>query len=99
MTSSRSPRESGHRLFVVAVGAAPVEALARRLADETGGACEFVAAGELAEDAVLRMFRRSAGAAAARRCRHLAARNRSGPWRRRPQCSPGETLHLVAWFS
>lgn len=89
---------SGHRLFVVAVGAAPVEALARRLADETGGACEFVAAGELAEDAVLRMFRRLR--AQPRRIRAV-----TWPvtplWTVAPPLSvfAGETLHLVAGFA
>lgn len=50
--------KAGRRLFVVAVGSAPNEALARKLSETTGGACEFVASGELAEDAIVRMFRR-----------------------------------------
>jgi len=49
---------AGHRLFVVAVGAAPNEALARRVAEVTGGACEFVTPGEDMEQAILRMARR-----------------------------------------
>jgi len=49
---------AGRRLFVVSVGSAPNEALARRLSEATGGACEFVGSGELAEDAIVRMFRR-----------------------------------------
>ncbi len=50
--------KSGHRLFVVAIGAAPNEALARKISERTGGACDFVAAGEAVEPAVLRMFGR-----------------------------------------
>jgi Ca-activated chloride channel family protein len=50
--------QSGHRLFVVAIGASPAEVHLRRLAAETGGACDFVAPGEDVEPAVLRMFSR-----------------------------------------
>ena len=89
---------SGHRLFVVAVGAAPVEALARRLADETGGACEFVAAGELAEEAILRMFRRLRAAP-----RRISKVNWpvEPVWMVAPAAAvfPGETVHLIAGFS
>lgn len=45
-----------HRLFVVAVGAAPNEALARKIADVTGGACEFVTPNEDMRDAVARLL-------------------------------------------
>lgn len=51
-------RVSGHRLFVVGVGSSPAESHLRRLAEATGGACDFVAAGEAVEPAVLRMFAR-----------------------------------------
>jgi len=50
--------QSGHRVFVVAIGASPAEAHLRRLAAETGAACDFVAPGEDVEPAVLRMFSR-----------------------------------------
>jgi Ca-activated chloride channel family protein len=49
---------SRHRLFAIAIGAAPNEALARSLAERNGGACEFVAPGEDAEAAILRTFQR-----------------------------------------
>ena len=49
---------SGHRLFVVAVGAAPAEGLARLLSEKTGGACEFVSPNEDIEGAIVRMFQR-----------------------------------------
>jgi Ca-activated chloride channel family protein len=50
--------QSGHRVFVVAIGASPAEVHLRRLASETGAACDFVAPGEDVEPAVLRMFSR-----------------------------------------
>ena len=50
--------QSRHRVFVVAIGASPAEVHLRRLAAETGGACDFVAPGEDVEPAVLRMFSR-----------------------------------------
>ncbi|WP_068803117.1 VIT and vWA domain-containing protein [Thauera phenolivorans] len=51
-------RALGHRVFVVGIGSAPAEGVLRRLAEETGGACDFVAPGETVEPAVLRMFAR-----------------------------------------
>jgi Ca-activated chloride channel family protein len=48
-------RALGHRVFVVGIGSAPAEGVLRRLAEETGGACDFVAPGEAVEPAVLRM--------------------------------------------
>jgi len=49
---------SGHRLFVIGIGVAPVEALARLLAERTGGACEFIGKEGEAESAILRVFKR-----------------------------------------
>lgn len=51
-------RALGHRVFVVGIGSAPAEGVLRRLAEETGGACDFVAPGEAVKRAVLRMFAR-----------------------------------------
>ena len=51
-------RSTGHRVFVVGIGASPAEGHLRRLAAATGGACDFVAPGEAVEPAVLRMFAR-----------------------------------------
>lgn len=53
-----SAKDSGHRLFVVGIGSSPAESHLRRLAEATGGACDFVASGEAVEPAVLRMFAR-----------------------------------------
>ncbi len=89
---------AGRRLFVVAVGAAPNEGLARRLAEVTGGACDFVAPGELAEAAIVRM---------ARRLRSEPRSVREVQWPATPIWSipaptavfPGETVHLLAGFA
>lgn len=51
-------RDSGHRIFVVAIGASPSGYFLRRLAEETGGACDFVNAGEAVQAAIERMFSR-----------------------------------------
>lgn len=51
-------RASGHRIFVIGVGLAPAEGLLRRLAEATGGFCEFAAPGEALEAAAQRMLER-----------------------------------------
>jgi Ca-activated chloride channel family protein len=51
-------RAAGQRVFTVGIGASPTEGVLRRLADTTGGACEFVAPDEDAEAGILRMFAR-----------------------------------------
>ena len=51
-------RGARQRVFVVGIGSAPAEGVLRRLAEATGGACEFVAPNEDAEAAILRMFGR-----------------------------------------
>lgn len=89
---------SGHRLFVVAVGAAPAEALARKLGEITGGACEFVAPGEDAEAAILHMFKRM---------REPSRQVVRVEWPVEPLWQaplppavfPGDTLHLLAGFA
>lgn len=49
---------AGQRIFVVGIGASSAEAHLRRIANETGGVCEFVAPGEQVAPAVIRMFNR-----------------------------------------
>jgi Ca-activated chloride channel family protein len=49
---------SKHRIFAVGVGNAPAHSLLRRLAEASGGACEFATPGESLEAAVDRMFAR-----------------------------------------
>ncbi|MCS6810545.1 MAG: VIT and VWA domain-containing protein [Tepidimonas sp.] len=51
-------RHSHQRFFVVGIGASVAEGLLRRLAETTGGSCEFVAPGEDVEPAILRLFHR-----------------------------------------
>lgn len=89
---------SGHRLFVVAVGAAPAESLARQLSEKTGGACEFVSPNEDIEGAILRMFKR---------LREAPKRITKIEWPVAPDWEApvpamlfsGDTLHLLAGFS
>lgn len=89
--------KSRHRLFVVAIGAAPNEALARRVSELTGGACDFLAAGEPVEPAILRMFSRLR--AAPRTVRKV-------DWPVTPDwvapvpvaVFPNETVHFIAGF-
>ena len=57
-------RKSGHRVFAIGVGSAPSESLLRELAEQTGGACEFVTPRESMADAVVRMFHRMRGSIA-----------------------------------
>lgn len=88
---------AGHRLFTIAIGAAPVEALARQLAQRTGGGCEFVGPDENAEAAIVRTFKRLRSTP-----RSMAAVS----WPATPvwvaplpsAVFPGDTLHLMAGF-
>ena len=87
-----------HRLFVVAVGATPVESLVRRLAEQTGGACECVTPNEDLEVTVLRM---------ARRIRQPTYRLSDVLWPQPPAwVAPlpnavfsGDTVHVIAGFA
>lgn len=54
----RIARNAGHRLFIVGIGSSPAASHLHRLAEATGGACDFVAPGEAVMPAVLRMFAR-----------------------------------------
>jgi Ca-activated chloride channel family protein len=89
---------SRHRLFAIAIGAAPNEALARSLAEHTGGGCEFVGPNDDAEAAILRTFKRLRSTP-----RTLGAvRWPAGPDWTAPLPTavfPGDTLHLIAGFS
>lgn len=53
-----SAERSGHRFFVVGIGSEVSEGLLRRLAEKTGGGCEFVAPGEAVGPAIQRQFLR-----------------------------------------
>jgi len=89
---------SQHRLFAIAIGAAPNEALARSLADQTGGGCEFVGPNDDAEATMVRTFKRLRSTP-----RTLGAVQ----WPTQPDWTapepvavfPGDTLHLLAGFT
>lgn len=51
-------RVGRHRIFVVAIGVAPAGNLLQRLAEETGGACEFVSLRDDVRAAIVRTFHR-----------------------------------------
>jgi Ca-activated chloride channel family protein len=93
-------KDSKHRVFSVGIGSSPSDQLLRRLAVETNGACDFVAAGEAVEPAIVRMFNR---------LRSPAVTQVSVQW---PEgftpklltkvdstAFEGDTLHASAWFS
>ena len=96
----KKARDSKHRVFSVGIGSSPSENLLRRLAAETNGACDFVAAGEAVKPAIVRMFNR---------LRSPAITKVSVQW---PEgftpkvltkvdstAFDGDTLHASAWFS
>ncbi len=51
-------RKAAQRVFVIGVGSSPAEGALRRLAQATGGACEFATPGEALEAAAQRMLAR-----------------------------------------
>ena len=93
----KTAQASGQRVFVVGIGSASAESLLRNLAEETGGACEFVTAGEDAERAITRMFSRMA---------KVPARGVGLSWPSAPEWEvpvgssifEGETMHAFARF-
>lgn len=88
-------KKSGHRIFAIGVGCAPAESLLRNMAEQTGGACEFVSPREDVAGAIVRMFQRMRGA---------LARNIRIDWGQEtlwqsavPKCLyDGETVHAFA---
>lgn len=57
-SSIQAARDSDHRIFALGVGSATAESLLRNLADQTGGACEFVSPNENMSAAMMRLFHR-----------------------------------------
>lgn len=92
-------KASQHRIFTVGIGASPNASLLRDLAIETGGASDFVAAGEAVEPAIIRMFKRM---------RSPSISNIEVHWPKNYLPSrvnhidtaifDGDTLHVSAWF-
>lgn len=56
-----SASKSGHRVFIIGVGAAPAESVLMDLARATGGVCEFVTPNENMAEAIVRTFHRMRG--------------------------------------
>ncbi len=91
--------KSKQRIFTVGIGASPGQGLLHRLAAATGAACDFIAAGEAVEPAIVRMFNR---------LRSPSLQNIQVQWPK--DCAPtkeiplgqalfdGDTVHVSAWF-
>lgn len=94
----QAARASGQRIFAVGIGHAPAESLLRRLGEETGGACEFVAPSEDVEGAITRMFLRIAQEPASQ---VRVAWPNAVEWEVPPGQAifDGETLHVFARFA
>lgn len=52
----QTAKSSNQCVYVVGIGSSPVESHLRRLANVTGGACEFIAPNEEVQPAIVRMF-------------------------------------------
>lgn len=88
-----------HRVFVVAIGASPVEGHLRRLAAATGGHCDFVAPGEDVEPAVLRMSARLRGARASQLRVEWPASMAMGWQQASPGCAFADDALVVCGFA
>ena len=92
-----SAKRTGHRIFVIGVGAAPSGNVLTELANQTGGACEFVTENENMAEAIVRMFHRMRG---------KVAKNIRIDWTETPVWQAelpgfiydGETVHSFALF-
>ena len=86
------------RVFVIGIGAAPAESFLRRLAESTGGACEFIAPNEDVEGAIWRTFARLRSPRVQRAHVHWPTPPR---WETPLPVGifPGETIHSFAGFS
>ena len=92
-----SARRSGHRVFAIGVGSSPAESLLRKIAEESGGACEFISPRDDFEAAVKRQMHRMRGPKAV----DIEIDWGQEPlWRTEPpRCLyDGETIHVFAAF-
>ncbi|MDR1046091.1 MAG: VIT and VWA domain-containing protein, partial [Candidatus Adiutrix sp.] len=93
----KAARESKQRVFAIGVGSAPAEGLLRQLAEETGGAGEFISPGADFEAAVRRQLHRMRG----RKAAEVEIDWGAEPlWRTEVPRSlyDGETIHVFAAF-
>jgi Ca-activated chloride channel family protein len=93
----KSAQKSGQRVFAIGVGSAPAESLLRAMAEETGGACEFITPSDDFDAAIRRQVNRMRDQKAA----EIAIDWGAEPvWASlAPKCLyAGETLHLFAAF-
>ena len=95
----RRAKSSKQRIFVIGIGSSASEGLLKRLAQETKGACDFVAPGEAVEPAILRMFNRLRTPLVT----HVTIEWPEGSQPRDitaldSAAFEGDTLHVSAWF-
>ena len=92
-------RQSGHRIFTVGVGSAVSEMFVRRIADETGGACELVSPNEAMAEKIVHHFRRIF----LPRADKVKVTWPAAPEKVTPKVLPavfdGNTLHVFAFFT
>lgn len=94
----KAARAYGHRVFTVGVGASVAEAFVRRLATETGGACELVSPNEDMADRIVRHFHRmNSPRAQGVQIRWPGKAVREVP-SRMGAVYDGDTVHAFAWL-
>ena len=95
----KDARSSGHRIFTVGVGSAVSEALLRRIAETTSGACELVSPRETMSEHIVRHFRRiDQPKAQSVRIEWPIEPIRQSP-RELETVYAGDTLHVFGWLS
>jgi len=92
-------QKSGHRIFSVGVGSAVSEALVRRIAETTSGACELVSPRENMSERIVRHFNRIDQPSA----NSVHIEWPEVPVRQMPAevvaVYAGDTLHVFGWFN
>lgn len=92
-------KKSNHRVFTIGVGSSVSENFVRRLAGETGGACELVVPNEQMTEKIVRHFKRIF----LPRAEGVAVRWPQSPQRTIPKdieaVYDGDTLHVFAFYS
>ena len=90
-------RASGHRVFVIGVGATAAEHLLRPLAEETGGACEIVTPRDGMDEQVLKLFERMDARRMEAIIQWPAGSTEAWPRQLGPVFA-GDTVHAFAWY-
>jgi Ca-activated chloride channel family protein len=89
--------EARHRLFTVGVGAAAAETLLRRIAEESGGACEMVTPRDGMAERIIRQFERMDVQRLHGQINWPSGAKDAWPQALGPIFA-GDTVHAAAWF-